>query len=134
MLKLVWIWSHRKGCSSDEHIWTLAKCLADLSVGLGVQIKVFHTRRRTSVGDQLADDLSKGLVHRASDLLTDSVDVSAKVSKVLLNWIADPVVKMDLGRSVLSEIQQTSDLNVDIGFDYKSAAVELGVSLTSSEC
>ena len=45
------------------------------------------------------------------------------MSKVLLNWIADPVVKMDLGRSVLSEIQQTSDLNVDIGFDYKSAAV-----------
>ena len=121
------MYAHRSGSSTNEYIWTLIKCLADLSEGLGVTIKVFHTSRRTSVGDQLADDLSKGVVDSAATLLPDSVNVSDKVSKVLLHWISDPYIKMELGRSVLLEIQRSCEVDVDVGFDYKSAARELGI-------
>ena len=31
-----------------------------MSVGLGVQAKVYHTGRRTSMGERVADALSKG--------------------------------------------------------------------------
>ena len=121
------MWAHRNGCSSDEYIWTLAKCLADLSLGLGVQIKVFHTRRRTSVGDELADDLSKGKLDMVEELMPGGIDISYRVSKVLLDWIKNPFVKMELGRKVLLELQNSDGLLADPGFDYRTAALELGV-------
>ena len=91
-----------------------------------MEIKGFHTSRRT-IGDQLADDLSKGLVGSTATLLPDSVDVSEKVSKVLLHWITDPYVKMELGRSVLLEIQRSIELDIDVGFNNQLVAVEHGI-------
>ena len=53
------MWAYKNGSSREEHVWTIAKCLCSISQGLGVPIKGFHTRRRTDLGDKLADDLSK---------------------------------------------------------------------------
>ena len=36
-----------------------------LAEGLGVPIKVFHTRRRTRLGDIVADDLSKNNIDKS---------------------------------------------------------------------
>ena len=42
---LGFVYANNAGCSSDEYLWTLSKCVATLAEGLGVQIKVFHTSR-----------------------------------------------------------------------------------------
>ena len=94
-------------------------------------IKVFHTSRRTSFGDKVADDLSKGKVKEVMQVMPESTDVSAKASKVLLSWLQAPTVNMELGRSVLVEMSADKDLDVQVGISYEAAALELGVSLQS---
>ena len=106
------------GNSRDEHVWTLVNCLDSLARGLGVGIKVFHTRRRTSLGDQIADDLSKGVVSNLNDSLPGHRDVSCTVSRVLLKWIERPMVKFELGRDVLLEVKAKLGLDVNAGPSY----------------
>ena len=53
------VWAYFNGNSKDELVYTLAKGLHDLAEGLGIQIQVFHQRRRTDLGDKVADHLSK---------------------------------------------------------------------------
>ena len=77
---LGFVYANEAGCSTDEYVWTLSKCVATLAEGLGVQIKVFHTSRRTSLGDKIADDLSKGKVDLVKPLV--ETDVSHRISKV----------------------------------------------------
>jgi hypothetical protein len=120
-------YAHESGCSTDEVIWTLSKCLASLSEGLGVQVRVFHTGRRTNLGDKVADDLSKGKTAQVMLDLPGSVDISARVSKRMLTWLRNPKVDMELGRTVLQELDARPGLDVHVGFSYKSAALELGV-------
>ena len=69
---LGFVYASTSGCSADEIIWTLSKALADLAEGLGVPIKVFHTSRRTSFGDKVADDLSKGKVQEVMQAMPGS--------------------------------------------------------------
>ena len=126
---LGFVYASSSGCSADEIIWTLSKALADLAEGLGVPIKVYHTSRRTSLGDQVADDLSKGKVQEVMQALPGSKDVSARASRVLLSWLQSPAVSMELGRSVLIEMSTDKDLDVQIGISYESAALEMGVNL-----
>ena len=54
------VWAHRKGQSKDEWIYTLAKMMEDFCQGVGVKLKLFHTGRRTTVGERVVDALSKG--------------------------------------------------------------------------
>ena len=117
------------GCSADEIIWTLSKALADLAEGLGVPIKVFHTSRRTSLGDKVADDLSKDKVLDVMQALPGSRDVTAKASKVLLSWLRAPRVDMELGRAVLVELAMQTEVEVQVGLSYEAAALEMGVNL-----
>ena len=78
---LGFVYATESGCSTDEIIYTLSKCLKDVADGLGIQVAVFHTGRRTSVGDQIADDLSKGKLENMEDLMGDSQDVGLGLSK-----------------------------------------------------
>ena len=112
------MWATHNGNSRDEHVWTLVNCLDSLARGLGVGIKVFHTRRRTSLGDQIADDLSKGVVSNLNDSLPGHSDVSYTVSRVLLKWIERPMVKFELGRDVLLEVKAKLGLDVNAGPSY----------------
>ena len=55
------------------------------------------------------------------------VDISARVSKRMLTWLRNPKVDMELGRTVLQELDARPDLDVHLGLSYTSAALELGV-------
>ena len=94
-------------------------------------IRVYHTPRRTSLGDRVADDLSKNKVQEVMQAMPESKDVSAKASKVLLSWLQAPTVSMELGRSVLVEMSATKDVHIQLGISYESAALEMGVNLRS---
>ena len=43
--------------SKDEWIWTITEVMEDFSPGMGVKLKWFHTGRRTTVGERVADTL-----------------------------------------------------------------------------
>ena len=50
---------------------------------------VFHTGRRTSLGERVADALSKGNMREVEDEWPGAVDMSMKGSVVLDRWIQD---------------------------------------------
>jgi hypothetical protein len=74
-------------------------------------------------------DLSKGKTAQVMLDLPGSVDISARVSKRMLQWLNFPKVDMELGRTVLQELKGRPGLDVQVGFSYRSAALELGVAL-----
>ena len=127
------MWAYKNGNSRDEYIWTLSKCLESLSEGLGVPIKVFHTRRRTQLGDMVADDLSKNKLDEVQAALPEGKDISCKVSRVLLDWLTKPRVSMELGREILRELKGSSEAEVQIGVSYRTAATELGAVFHKNE-
>ena len=47
----------------------------DMSKGLGVKAKIFHTGRRTSIGESVADALSKGKLEEVFLEMPGAVDV-----------------------------------------------------------
>ena len=104
------VWAHRKGSSRDEYIWTLAKFMEDFCKGLGVRVKLFHTGRRTSKGERIADALSKGNMKEVKEEMPEGVDVSDRCSRVLDRWMKDPRVDRDLARRVLGEVQGKVDV------------------------
>ena len=66
--------------------------------GMGVSIQLFHTGRRTTVGQKICDALSKGEFKEVRQEMPDGKDISNRSSKVLLRWIINSVVTMSLGR------------------------------------
>ena len=120
------MWAYKNGSSSEELVWTLAKCLSSISQGLGVPVKVFHTRRRTYLGDELADDLSKNKLESIKHVMPVDSDRSHEVSRVLMKWLENPRVRMELGRDVLMELKAKSKAAVEVGLSYLTASNELG--------
>ena len=110
------VYAAAKGTSKCEHIYTLAKYIADMSAGMGVQIKICHTGRRTTSGERICDALSKGAFSEVKQEMPDGKDVSQRASKVLLRWINNPVVTRSLGRSGLQEV--ATQCEVEMGRDY----------------
>ena len=116
MTTVAFVWATRKGSSRDDYIYTLAKCMQDLCTGLGVVVKVFHTGRRSSPGERVADALSKGKMKEVEDEWPGAKDVSARKSRVLERWIQNPMVDRDLASKVLRELQ--TRVEVQVGRDY----------------
>ena len=78
---------------------------------------MFYQRRRTDLGDQIVDHLSKGEMPQVEALWSEGVEWSRKTSKVLNNWIEQPRVMVDLGRRLLIELSE--ELEVHVGRDYR---------------
>ena len=60
---------------------------------------------------------------------TETQTVSHRVSRVLMAWLNNPRVAMELDRDMLMELKATIDLNVHVGLSYATAAIEMGVEL-----
>ena len=78
--------------------------------------RIFHTGRRSSVGERVADALSKGKLTEVEEEMTGAVDVTHRCSQVLSRWIHDPRVDRALGRRCLQEMAVRAD--VAVGRDY----------------
>ena len=78
--------------------------------------RIFHTGRRTTVGERVADALSKGKFSEVEEDMPGAVDVSHRCSKVLTRWIQDPRVDRALARRCLQEVAARAD--VFLGRDY----------------
>ena len=100
------VWAFRNGHSKDLAIYTLAKLIFDVGKGLGANVRIIHTGRRTSVGDQVVDHLSKHEMSQVASLVPGMTDVSTAFSPVLRSWIMKPVSSRGLGRNVLVELNR----------------------------
>ena len=78
--------------------------------------RIFHTGRRSSVGERVADALSKGNLAEVEEEMPGAVDVTHMCSQVLSRWINDPRVDRALGRRCLQEMAVRAD--VAVGRDY----------------
>ena len=72
-----------------------------MASGMGVDIKLFHTGRKTTMGERVADALSKENMEEVRAEMPDDIDVS---SRVLGKWLDDPVVTRSLARRGLMEV------------------------------
>ena len=106
------MWAHRKGQSKDEWIWTIAKMMEDFCLGVGVKLRLFHTGRRTTVGERVADALSKGDWKEVEREMPGAVDVSGRKSVVLDRWLHDPRVDRDMASRVLREVSTRVDVHI----------------------
>ena len=77
------------------------------------------------MGDQVADDLSKGNFGNMKDLIGDSTDIGARLSKVLLDWLKLPRRDVGLGRKVLVELVRSTNTGVVEGFNFARATTTL---------
>ena len=71
---------------------------------MGGNMRIFHTGRWTSVGERVADALSKGKFDEVRQDLPHGRYVSDRASKFLLNWSKSSKVGMALGRKGLLEV------------------------------
>ena len=110
-------WAFRNGSSRDELVYTILKAINDLADGLGIVIRVFYQRRRTELGDQIVDHLSKGESQQVESLWPEGVRWTGRPSNELRRWIEKPRVMLDLGRRLLVELSET--LDVHIGRNYR---------------
>ena len=92
------IYTCGNGSSKCEFVYSMAKFIQDMSEGMGVNIKLFHTGRRTNAGERICDALSKGEFKDVRQEMADGKDISDRASKVLLRWINNPIVTRSLGR------------------------------------
>ena len=86
-------------------------------------VRIFHTGRRTTVGECVADALSKGNFVEVEQEMPGAVDVTHRCSRVLTRWITDPRVDRALGRRCLQEMAVRGD--VMVGRDYFLDMAEL---------
>ena len=106
------MWAHRKGQSKDEWIWRIAKMMEDFCLGVGVKLRLVHTGRRTTVGERVADALSKGDWKEVESEMPGAVDVSGRKSVLLDRWLNDPRVDRDLASRVLREVSTRVDVHI----------------------
>ena len=64
----------------------------------------------TSMGERVADALSKGNMDEVELEMPGARDVTARSSKVLLDWIASPRVDRVMGRKGLLEVFRSCDV------------------------
>jgi hypothetical protein len=93
-------------------VYTISKALNDLADGLGIVIRVFYQRRRTELGDQIVDHLSKGESRQVGSIWPQGVKWTGRPSDELRKWIKRPRVMMDLGRRLLIKLSETLDVHV----------------------
>ena len=123
---LGFVFAWKTGHSRDLSIYTMSKLVNDVAAGLGAQVMIVHTGRRTSVGDKIVDHLSKDEMDSVEHLSPGMKDVSDKLPKALGEWIKKPVPRVDLGRQVLTEL--SGKFPVKLGRDYRK---DLGDMLAS---
>ena len=108
-------YAFRKGHSRDLYIYTLVKAMAYIAQQLEFRVHVVHVPRRTQLGDELVDHLSKGEFNEVERLRPEARSTTIKCG-YLLKWIDRPGVSWNLGSDILLGLE---DWKGFAGLDYK---------------
>ena len=116
----------RKQHSRDLYIYTLTKAMRDIEQMLEIKIEVYHVPRRSAVGDQIVDHLSKNEVEKVEELVGKEGRIVA-TSTLLDNWIRRPFVAWDLGKRILEGLKyERLGAWRDYVADLKGVRMEMG--------
>lgn len=101
------IW--RKGYSSTCSLCTtLVNAIGRLAAALGAVVAIDKITRCSDTGATLADELSKGRLQRFRQRLPEDWALPAEpawIPPAILQWIADPVPRPDLGDRILDDLR-----------------------------
>lgn len=101
----------RKGYSTaDPYSYTVIKAAFDVAHGLSAKLKVTKVRRCSDAGAVLADELSKAKFDNLKKMMPEMEADPAYVPRVILKWVRDPFIDMDLGKAILREMAQYTDV------------------------
>ena len=92
----------RKGHSRDLYIYTLTKAMKDIARMIEVHIEVTHVLRRSDVGDEIVDNLSKNELGK-EEMQDRGLIERPPGSCLLQNWIRQPSVLGAMGRGLVIE-------------------------------
>ena len=98
------IFAYKKARSRCNYVSTISKCLHDVALGLDTKLEVVKARRLSTVGDEVADLLSKDRLPEAHKLMGDCEDRSRGCWRTMKTWIKNPVPSRSLGWRLLEEI------------------------------
>ena len=98
------IFGYRKKRSRCVYVSTLTKTLHDVALGLDIQLELVKARRLSTVGDEIADLLSKNRQSEAFDLMGEKENRSRRTWRTLNTWIKDPIPSRSLGWKLLEEM------------------------------
>ena len=98
----VHIW--RKGYSPCPYVTSVARAAAVVARGINCKLDVVKITRCSNRGSIMADALSKGALQKMVSLWTGPLPDAARVPRVLLKWLGNPVPSDTLGEEILAEI------------------------------
>ena len=118
----------RKGHSRDLYIYTLTKAIRDIAKMTEIQVEVTHVLRRTDVGDEIVDNLSKNMLGK-EEMRARGLVERPPGSSLLQKWIRQPSVLGAMGRGLVVE-QNTNQLipGRDFSKDMRGLRARLGWS------
>ena len=93
----------RNGHGQDLYIYTITKAMIDIARMAEVRVEVDHVLRRSEVGDEIVDNLSKNAVGAEEKKRLGMTEV-ATGSIYLANWLKDPSLRWDLGRRIVEDL------------------------------
>jgi hypothetical protein len=94
----------QKKHSRCPYLYTIAKAIYDVGLGLNCVVRVTKTRRCSGLGEVAADALSKGEWASAWEAMPFKYDDPAFIPRSLLLWIRNPMPDLELGQRVLTEM------------------------------
>ena len=75
------VWAAINQSSRSLPLYSIVKAVLDIADGLGVKVKFCHTGRRSEVGENVVDQLSKGELAQAGQLVELKEEKQMEVSK-----------------------------------------------------
>ena len=101
---------YKKKRSKCEYAYTMAKAIYDVGSYLGCKVNVEKIRRCSDPNTEAADALSKGDWQRAWANMPEKETDPQRTPRVLLRWIANPYPDLNLGRKIIEEMSQYTDV------------------------
>ena len=98
--------AYAKKHSPCPYLYSVAKAVHDVALGLNCKVRVVKTKRCSGLGERAADALSKGDWNQAWELIPMKQEDPAYIPRTLIQWITNPVPDMHLGSRVLSEMSK----------------------------
>ena len=102
---------YKKGwCTSCILCSTLALAISEIAAAINCRIEIVQITRCSTRLAEAADAISKGDIRKLRSLVPNTSPAPARVPKVLISWVANPVGDRKLGEKLLAEMRVAKNL------------------------
>ena len=97
--------AHKKSYTPDPYLMTAVMAINNVARGLNINLDVQWSPRRSGVGEEIADDLSKGKILGLADRVGTEMRTNPSfIPKTLVTWLEHPTASRVLGQAMLDEM------------------------------